>query len=454
MAQAVGNFITDVAGIPWLIEIALITLPWVLLCRKKVLNLRYWLDFASLLALLCLANFSSMVLSMLLGGGFQPLWGIALGGITAVYLFIRLDYHLLPKATLWCSMFAGTSCISALARQLGTLSDSVIPGYSAAGIIRCLVSLLTIPLALYLRSFNFDRFREVSPNGLALIIAEDVVMLVLSTVEALWFGSDYRLSVVFAVMYICLFTLMLLSISVLYSICEEQAEVTMLQAERQRLQGEREMEGLIEQNLETLRSIRHDLKNQYAYMSILLDEGRYDELKKYFAGISEGLPIPLSSVDCGNRTVNGILNMEFGKARREEISISHQLVVPPVLPFPDDAVCSVLSNLLDNAIEECRRLQTMGKTDTEIRLEIYPQKSYLYILCRNTTDRTELDRWEKGLRSTKEDRSLHGYGTRIVARTAEQYNGCVEYSLKEGSFVAKVLLDMMSGGSYDQNRAV
>ncbi|MGM9594055.1 MAG: sensor histidine kinase [Candidatus Onthomonas sp.] len=454
MAQAIGKFIADVVGISWLIEVALITLPWVLLCGKKERRLRNWLDFAGLLALLCAANFASMVLSIVLGGGYQPLWGVMLGVITAIYLFVRLDFHLLPKAALWCSMFAGTCCISALARQMGTLSEDFILGAFQGGIIRCLVSLLTIPLALYLRAFNFDRFREISSNGLALIIAEDGVMLVLSGVEALWFGSDYRLSVVFAVMYICLFTLMLLSISVLYSICEEQAEVAMLQTERQRLQGEREMEDLIQQNLETLRSIRHDLKNQYAYMGILLDEGRYDELKTYFAGVSEGLPVPLTSVDCGNRTVNGILNMELGKARSAGIAVSHQLVVPPVLPFHDDAVCSVLSNLLDNAIEECRRLQTQGREDTEIRLEIYPQKSYLYILCRNTTDRVRLDRCEKGLRSTKKDRSLHGFGTRIVARAAERYNGCVEYSLKEGTFVAKVLLDMMAGESYDQNRAV
>jgi hypothetical protein len=73
--------------------------------------------------------------------------------------------------------------------------------------------------------------------------------------------------------------------------------------------------------------------------------------------------------------------------------------------------------------------------------------SYLYIVCRNSTDRQQLERWNDALRTTKSDERLHGYGTRIVMKTAEKYNGTADYSLKDGTFVAKVMLDTMEVGS-------
>ena len=54
-----------------------------------------------------------------------------------------------------------------------------------------------------------------------------------------------------------------------------------------------------------------------------------------------------------------------------------------------------------------------------------------------------------GLRTTKKDEQMHGYGTRIVARLAEKYNGCADYSLADGQFVAQVMLDMTEDKSHE-----
>ena len=79
-----------------------------------------------------------------------------------------------------------------------------------------------------------------------------------------------------------------------------------------------------------------------------------------------------------------------------------------------------------------------------VRLEIYPHQSYLYIRCLNTTDKTAIERRLKGLRTTKRDAELHGYGTQIIAKLAEKYNGLADYTIKDGIFEAKVMLDMTS----------
>ena len=83
------------------------------------------------------------------------------------------------------------------------------------------------------------------------------------------------------------------------------------------------------------------------------------------------------------------------------------------------------------------------RNDVKLSIEIYPKRSYLFIVCRNTTDRKVLERWQRGLRTTKKNPKLHGYGTRIMAKLAEKYNGCAEYSVEDGEFSAMLMLDMM-----------
>ncbi len=134
--------------------------------------------------------------------------------------------------------------------------------------------------------------------------------------------------------------------------------------------------------------------------------------------------------------------METGKLKAEQIPFEHQLVVPPVLPFSEEHLFSIIVNLMDNACEECKRLKDSGNTDVKVRLEIVPHQSYLIIKCSNTTDRTALEKTRGGIRTSKGDERIHGYGTRIVSRLAEKYNGAADYMLENGMFVAKVLLDM------------
>ena len=146
------------------------------------------------------------------------------------------------------------------------------------------------------------------------------------------------------------------------------------------------------------------------------------------------------------------------RLRGSRILLEHQLVVPPVLPFADEDICAIVANLVDNAAEECRRLLADGAEKAKLRLEIYPHQSYLYIKCMNSTDRTSLIKRKGGLITTKADASLHGYGTKIVSRLAEKYNGAADYSLAEGQFIAQVMLDMTKSteenSHENQNRAV
>lgn len=455
MEQRWHVFVHQIVDAAWILELMIVTLSWVLVCHgiqwPKGKRLRWFVQTALLFvtqgvleaALLVFVGWNSRLLGTLLRGV-----------IYAVYIIKCSHYRPKTSVIIWCSMYAGVVALSVIAGQMSYLTGEFIMRGYPEGIARCAVYVLMIPLATYLRRFNFDDYEEIPKSGMALIITGDICILALHIVESMWAGQDYRITVVLAGAYTCMLLMVVAAIYAMYTMCAEQAEIVSLQAERQRLLAEQESLKMMESNLEDLRCLRHDLKNQYSYMQILLKEKRFGELERYFQQVAENLPPQLNYIDCGNRTMNTILNMEISKARSHKIEVTHQLVIPPVLPFPEDDLCAIVANLMDNAIEGCKKLGP-GEGTPSVHLGIYPQKSYLFIMCRNATNLKKLERRGWGLRTTKGDEKLHGYGTKIVSKTAEKYNGCAEYFLEDGFFVAKVMLDMMEGTNYaNQNCAV
>ncbi len=439
------QFILEMMDLAWFAAIAIRALSWVMLCRGPVW--RWSRPGRAAAETLLLAAVIGMGMFLIgLAGAFRLnlLSQIALhGAVGAVQLHFCSQCSKKSKLVMWCSMLAGSCTIISISGQCSFLVGEFISTGAAEGAARTAVLLLMLPLAVYLHSFSLQEYEQVPASGLAAILIGDVSILSMTVLEVLWANADYRITVTFLVAYVFILGMVAAAMQGLHDMCAEQTKIVDLQAERQRLHSERELARMMGENLEDLRSIRHDLKNQYSYMQILLSQRRYGELEEYFRQSSEHLLPQLGRfIDCGNRPVNTVLNMEFAKARKENVAFTHQLVVPPVLPFSEDDLCAALTNLLDNAIEECARLLRAGRTDVSLRLEIYPQKSYLFILCRNTSDRTELTRSGRGLRTTKGDDRLHGYGTRIITKVAEKYNGCAEFGLSGGMFVAKLLLDM------------
>lgn len=439
------QFILQMMDFAWFAAIAIRALSWATLCHGPVWRWRRPGRTAVETLLLAAFITAGQFLIGLVGGyRLNLLPQIVLHG-TAGALLLRFCSRCRKKskAVMWCSMLAGSCTINSISGQCSFLVGEFLSAGAAEGVARTVVLLLMLPLAVYLHSFSLQEYERVPASGLAAILIGDVGIISMTVLEVLWAGADYRITITFLVAYVFILGMVVAAMQSIHDMCTEQNEIVELQAERQRLYSERELARMMADNLDDLRGIRHDLKNQYAYMQILLSQRRYGELEEYFLQSSEHLLPQLGRfIDCGNRTVNTILNMEFAKARKESVAFTHQLVVPPVLPFSEDDLCAALTNLLDNAIEECARLLRAGQTDVSLRLEIYPQKSYLFILCRNTTDRTELARSGRGLRTTKGDDRFHGYGTRIITKVAEKYNGCAEFGLSGGMFVAKLLLDM------------
>lgn len=435
----------------WMFEQAVNALTILLLCHglpwergtllRRVLTL-VWMTLSIALTNILMFTFLPRVC-------YRVATMIILGLHLGLYMHYGTSMNRKNKTVMWFSLLACMFCISALAWQGAYLLELLCNTTGSESLFRDAIMLFQIPCALYLRNLDFGEFRMVPQSGINSIMICDACLVCIAIVESVWIFTNLQITVMLLVIYGCMFLVILSVLHAMYHMCLEQEEIISLQAERQRLLSEQEVAGMVVTNIDDLRCLRHDLKNQYAYMSILLREKRYEELEHYFAQMSENLPPLLNLVNSGNRSIDTVLNMELTKAKQAFVPVEYELIAPASLPFSADDLCAILANLMDNAIEECIRLRDKGCPDAKIHLSIRPHGSYLYIVCRNTTDRRDLQRRHDALRTTKSDDLLHGYGTRIVMKLAQKYNGTADYSLKDGTFVAKVMLDTMEENRED-----
>lgn len=91
---------------------------------------------------------------------------------------------------------------------------------------------------------------------------------------------------------------------------------------------------LTNDNYEALRKIRHDIKNQYAMMGLLIKDEKYDELKKYYAEYTEKWKNILDYTNCGNKVIDNLINLEKLKASEKEFKLTQKLLYRLFFLFP------------------------------------------------------------------------------------------------------------------------
>lgn len=190
---------------------------------------------------------------------------------------------------------------------------------------------------------------------------------------------------------------------------------------------------------DSLRAIRHEIKNHDAYMAALIEAGDYDRLHEFLSTYALLHEEATHYVASGNPIVDAVVNSKTALARSKGLTLDAMLAVPPELPFDEEDIFSLLANLLDNAIEGTTLAD--GSESRPIQLKVRPEAGYYFISVTNPCDPNQVRHGRSGeLVTSKRDREIHGYGTRIIKRIADKYHGHASFSVQGEAFVANVML--------------
>ncbi len=195
----------------------------------------------------------------------------------------------------------------------------------------------------------------------------------------------------------------------------------------------REIENMYRQ----VRGWRHDYRNHIQNMKIQLADGNYGKLNEYLDSLACDLDTVDTVIKTGNVMADAILNSKLAAAGKLNVRLHVKANIPEHLNMTDVELCSVLGNMLDNAIEACAALP---ESERFMRVYIGRLKEHLYVSVQNSAGKV---RWEKGTYiSTKSDSREHGYGLFRIDRIAKKYGGYVNRQNEEGVFAAEIMIPL------------
>lgn len=192
-----------------------------------------------------------------------------------------------------------------------------------------------------------------------------------------------------------------------------------------------------QQNNEKVRKLRHDMKNHLANIRSLIDSGEIAAAVTLLDNTAENVNnAKAEMIDTGNSFVDAIILSKTAVCREKNIDFSCS--VQPLENIKIDAVdlSSLLSNLLDNAMEAAAQT-----TEPFVRLTIIKYNAYYTICVENSYKGKKFLKENMGvLISTKSDKALHGYGTQIISDIAQKYDGNYTWEAQENRFISTVIM--------------
>lgn len=175
------------------------------------------------------------------------------------------------------------------------------------------------------------------------------------------------------------------------------------------------------------KKLRHDLNDHIRIINGLAQRGENTELSEYTKKLTEDWDSLTAATFCDLPAADIILSEKYSIAVGHGIDTDFLLSGIKQLETDSVYLCSILSNLLNNAIEAAA--QSTGERFIRLRSDI--QMNNLVITCRNSVPKQPVP---------KPDSENHGFGLEIIKELAELLGGNFIYSQDDSSFSAAVTI--------------
>lgn len=183
---------------------------------------------------------------------------------------------------------------------------------------------------------------------------------------------------------------------------------------------------------------RHDFRQSLFTLNRLAEDGNLEGLKEYLSKYVEILPKTEIKPYCKNSAINALLNYYAQSAKDSGIRTEWNIGLPETLTISEPDFCSLLGNLIENAISGC---MTVSEKENRYHCLSVTVKNdvNLYIVSTNRFN---------GIVTLKDGRYLstkrrgNGIGIHSMKMIAEKYHGVARFYHSEDEFYGDVMLLM------------
>lgn len=282
----------------------------------------------------------------------------------------------------------------------------------------------------FLRFVPISRFRGISPSQLMAYLICTLGGIITRSFMLQTYNAGIRpddhldlISIFFSsALYLCI-----VMIERYYYLEMDAVQVSQLMKSSQ---YELEALNLKIENEQQIRSIHHDMKNHYAALDALLEDGNVAEARDYLRALGRDLQPRKATAGTGNLILDQLLSEKTALAEKEEIAVTVDLDYRQCVFISNVDTVTIFANILDNSIEAASKA---SNGDRFIRIKGGCKAGCF--LCMISNSCTGSPRFVHGIPvTTKKDALSHGYGIRNVQKALAKYSGELNVSAEEGLF--------------------
>lgn len=195
-----------------------------------------------------------------------------------------------------------------------------------------------------------------------------------------------------------------------------------------------------EEKLRENAAMRHEWKNQIAALHLLQQQGDLAALDGYLEELDSRLDHLAPQQYTEHFTINTILQNAAARSETLGVAFHAAAPVPADLSINESDLCTLLLNLLDNAIEAASQVPPPGERRIDCTIKV--KQGYLAVKCENAYA-GELSLNEEGkLQTTKADRDRHGFGLAQMHAIAKKCGSVLDITYTDDRFTVQTALKL------------
>ncbi|CEP50526.1 two-component sensor histidine kinase [[Clostridium] sordellii] len=182
-----------------------------------------------------------------------------------------------------------------------------------------------------------------------------------------------------------------------------------------------------------VRQLYHDINNHMACIRKIQNK----DVNEYIDSINEELKDYKYTFNTENMILDIILNEKKYLCDVNNIKLFCDINFSKCDFIEMIDVSSIFSNILDNAIEACKKVED----NRYINIRGTIVKDYYIIKCENSKDK-KIHIKNKKIITSKKDKFLHGLGLRNIKSSLNKYNGDLEIIDEESKFIINIYIPL------------
>lgn len=380
----------------------------------------------------------------------QPFWDdtfiqiFRLGFILvyAILSFVMIKDNFFKQFYIWGLVLAFAGCIMANANFLEVIVHQKIASlypYMVANIVIILQIVLFFPIAIKIISKKLMPVIDPECNPMWYMFALIPLLIDTQSLLSTWSISSNKVSSLsyLANRHITFYSMLLVTFVLCETFRQSASNIRLSETAQMAewlLTEERERFHILTEHIEETKRARHDLRHHYSIIHAYLEKDSKEKLQEYINQCQLTLMEEAAISLCSNYAVDVIVCYYQELSKKEGVHFDVNLRLPNKMNIADADLTIIFGNLLENALEACKRQTSDNKFITVNAL--LAGKSV--VITVDNSCEGDIRKDNLGYLSAK--REGRGIGLTSVQAAVVKYNGVSSFDCSENIFRASVML--------------